>query len=106
DLKSGHTRVATRTELRPIDTPPPESPTDRLPALENVTERQLEQLREREEELRPYLHATELSGVEAQRLARKLGVTGRTVRRWLHRYRRYGDATALLPRLTGVRRGQ
>lgn len=106
DPKTGHTRVATRTELRPIDTLPPESPTDRLPALENVTERQLEQLKEREEELRPYLHGKELSSLEAQRLAKKLGVTARTVRRWLHRYKRYGDATELLPRPPGVRRGQ
>lgn len=106
DLKTGHTRVATRTDLRPIDTPPPDNSADRLPALGNVTEKQLEQLKEREEELRPYLHGKELSGIEAQRLAKKLGVTARTVRRWLHRYKRYGDATELLPRPRGVRRGQ
>jgi len=106
ELESGFTRVVTRTDLRPIERAPSENAANRQPASENITETQLEQLNVREDELRPYLDGKELTGVEAHRLGKKLGVTARTVRRWLSRYKRYGDATELLPRQRGVRQGQ
>jgi putative transposase len=98
--------VVTRTELRPLEAVSPESSADRRPETENVTEAQLDRLRVREEALRPYLGSKNMSGLDAQRLAKRLGVSARTVRRWLRRYQRYGDATELLPRRRGVRRGQ
>lgn len=107
EFESGHTRVVARTDLRPIEgPPPPECATSRRPALESITEAQLEQLKLREEALEPYLDGKELSAIEAHHLGQKLGVTARTVRRWLQRYKRYRDATELLPRLPGVRQGQ
>ncbi len=106
ELQTGHTRVVTRTELRPFEAASPESSAGRRPETENVTETQLDQLRVREDALRPYLGGKELSGLDAQRLAKRLGVSARTVRRWLRRYQRYGDATELLARRPGVRRGQ
>lgn len=107
ELESGCTRVATRADLRPIERPRSlENAASRRPALENITEAQLEQLKVREEALQPYLDGKELSAIEAHRLGQKLGVTARTVRRWLNRYKRYGDATELLPRQRGVRQGQ
>lgn len=106
ELQSGQTRVVTRAELRPVEAPRSETAADRRESLENVTEDDLEQLTMREEALRPYLNDQPLSRLEAQRLAKQLGVCARTVQRWLRRYRRDGDATELLPRPRGVRPGQ
>lgn len=69
ELESGCTRVVTRADLRPIERPRSlENAASRRPALENITEAQLEQLKVREEALQPYLDGKELSAIEAHRL--------------------------------------
>lgn len=106
ELTTGHTRVVMRTELRPVEGMAPEGREDARPELDDVTEAQLEQLRMREDALRPYVGGKRLSALDAQKLTKQLGVSLRTLRRWLQRYRRYQDATELLPRRPGKRRGQ
>ena len=105
EMGTGETRVVTRSELRPINISSDvrvDSPVE----LERVSESQLAELTAREEALRPYVNGRELTRPEAQRLAKTLGASARTVRRWLRRYQRRGDVTALLPSPPGVRPGQ
>jgi putative transposase len=105
ELKTGETRVVTRGELRPINIAH-DARRERAVELDRVSEGQLAELTTREEALRPYINGRPLTRPEAQRLAKTLGVSARTVRRWLRRYQRRGDVTALLPAPRGVRPGQ
>ena len=105
ELKTGETRVITRGELRPINIAQ-DARVEGAVELDRVSEGQLAELTTREEALRPYINGRPLTRPEAQRLAKTLSVSARTVRRWLRRYQRRGDVTALLPAPRGVRPGQ
>ncbi len=105
DLETGETRLVARTAVRPVDTrlaePDPQPVGDT-----NVSDEQLARLTAREAMLKPYVGGRELTRTEARRLGSTLGVSARTVCRWLHSYRRAGDITGLMPRPRGVRSGQ
>lgn len=105
ERRTGRTRVVTRGELRPINKTC-DANVERPIELESVSEEKLAELTAREEALRPYISGRVMTRPEAQRLAKTLGVCARTVRRWLRRYQRRGDVTALLPAPRGVRLGQ
>jgi putative transposase len=105
DLRTGETRVVTRAELTPVEATQHEQ-LERAIKLEDVTEEMLVKARACEEALRPYLAAGTLSLTDARRLAKTLGVSTRTVRRWIQRYKHQGDITAFLPAPRGARRGR
>ena len=105
DLETGETRIVARAEVRRADARPGERE-PRPSAVSSITEAQLAQLTVREQVLKPYADGRELSGDEAHRLGMSLGVSARTVRRWLRRYQRAGDLMGLLPGRRGVQPGQ
>ena len=105
DLETGETRIVARAAVRPVDT---RTAQPDLPPVEGTTvsEAELARLTAREALLKPYVGGRELTRKEARRLGSTLGVSARTVRRWLRRYRRAGDITGLMPRPRGVQCGQ
>jgi hypothetical protein len=105
ELRTGETRVVTRGDLRAVTTTL-DAKVERSVQLESLGEEQLAELTVREELLKPYIGGHVMSSLEAHHLAKKLGVSARTVRRWLRRYQRRGDVTGLLPAPRGVRHGQ
>jgi putative transposase len=105
ELRTGETRVVTRGDLRPVNTNL-DAQVERSVELESLSEEQLADLTAREELLKPYISGRVMSSLEAQLLAKKIGVSARTLRRWLRRYQRRGDVTGLLPAPRGVRLGQ
>ena len=105
DLETGETRIVARATVRPVDKSPA-GPDPQPIEGTNVSDEQLARLTAREAVLKPYVGGGELTRKEARRLGSTLGVSARTVRRWLHRYRRAGDITGLMPRRRGVQSGQ
>jgi putative transposase len=105
DLQTGEMRVVGRGELQPIETSVVDADEPRIDVT-NLSEEMLAELTAREEALRPYLSGGVLTGAEALRVGKTLGVSARTIRRWLHRYRRRGDVTGLVAERPGKRPGQ
>lgn len=105
ELRTGETRVVARAELTPVEAMP-HGQLERAVKSDDVTEEMLVRARACEEALLPYLGAGTLSHAEARHVAKTLGVSTRTVRRWIQRYKRQGDITAFLPAPRGIRRGQ
>ena len=105
DLQTGETRIVARAAVSAIETnssepdPPPAAGT-------KLNDEQLARLTAREQMLKPYLGGRELTREEARRLGGALGVSARTVCRWLRRYRLAGDITGLMARPRGVQSGQ
>lgn len=104
DLETGETRIVARAGVRRIEARPDERE-PRPSAVSSITDEQLAQLTVREQLLKPYADGRELTGEEARRLGKTVGVSSRTVRRWLRRYQRAGDIMGLLPGRRGVQPG-
>ena len=105
DLETGATRIVARAAVTAGE--PSVTETDPSPSsVTNVNDEQLVRLTAREAVLKPYVGDSELTRKEAHRLGQSLGVSARTVRRWLRRYQRAGDLMGLLPGRRGVQPGQ
>ena len=105
DLQTGETRIVARAAVGAIESSSAEPDPPRA-AGTNVNDEQVARLTAREEMLKPYLGGRALTRKEARRLGNALGVSARTVCRWLRRYRHAGDITGLMPRPRGVQSGQ
>ena len=105
DLQTGETRIVARAAVGTIESSSAEPDPPRA-AGTNVNDEQVARLTAREEMLKPYLGGRALTRKEARRLGNALGVSARTVCRWLRRYRHAGDITGLMPRPRGVQSGQ
>jgi putative transposase len=105
DLQTGETRIVARAAVGAIESSSAEPEPPRA-ARTNVNDEQVARLTAREEMLKPYLGGRALTRKEARRLGNALGVSARTVCRWLQRYRHAGDITGLMPRPRGVQSGQ
>ena len=105
ERQTGETRVAIRAELRLMDKAVDASPQPTIKP-ERVSEELLAQITAREQALQPYVSSGVLPRVDAHRIAKAFGVSSRTVRRWLRRYQRQGDVTALIPAQRGTRPGK
>jgi putative transposase len=103
ERQTGETRVVVRAELL-MDKAADASSQPTIQS-ERVSEELLAQITAREQALRPYVSSGVLPRVDAYRIAKAFGVSSRTVRRWLRRYQRQGDVTALIPAQRGARPG-
>jgi putative transposase len=105
DPTTGEARVVARAELKPLEKGV-NAEAARPPELNDVSEEAFAKGAAREDALRPYITAGVMSDREAHRLGRTLGVSGRTVWRWMKRYKQCGDITAFLDAPPGVRQGR
>lgn len=107
DLKTGEMRVIERGEANPVESNANlQDPKPRAVDVARIDENQLAQLSAREQMLKPYADGEALSREAARRLGKALGMSARTVRRWVRRYQKVGDITGLLPKLRGAPKGQ
>jgi putative transposase len=96
--------VVPRSELTPLPATPSPEPSGAI-ELDKVSKEQFAQATAREKATKELLRYGVLSQLDAHTLARTFGVSSRTIRRWVVRYKAQPDFTAFLDKPRGPKPG-